>query len=153
MRRSRFHFFLIAGLAAPAVPAELPDISGMEGGPYSETPFFRLSSSKPVSYLWWYDRVASATRPSSCRHIPSCSRFGAQAVQTHGWCYGSILAVDRLIRENDDVKLSLRVRSGSRLVIPDPIEHNTFWWRSNHESHKNPFYRHLVHAGWTGRLR
>lgn len=43
-------------------------------------------------------QVVFASRPSPCRHIPSCSVYGREAVQTHGGIRGSWLILRRLGR-------------------------------------------------------
>jgi putative membrane protein insertion efficiency factor len=37
-------------------------------------------------------------RLAGCRFEPSCSRYGLEAVQTHGACVGSWLALRRILR-------------------------------------------------------
>jgi putative membrane protein insertion efficiency factor len=39
-----------------------------------------------------------AGRPSPCRHIPSCSSYAIEAIETHGAARGSWLALRRLGR-------------------------------------------------------
>lgn len=41
---------------------------------------------------------AAAGRPSPCRHVPSCSTYAVEALETHGALRGSWLAVRRLSR-------------------------------------------------------
>lgn len=36
----------------------------------------------------------------SCRHIPTCSNYAIEAIETHGVIKGSILAIKRIIRCN-----------------------------------------------------
>ena len=35
-----------------------------------------------------------------CRHIPSCSNYGIEAIRKHGCCYGSYLTIKRILRCN-----------------------------------------------------
>ena len=44
-----------------------------------------------------YQRV-TAGRPSPCRHVPSCSTFAVEALETHGAVRGGWFAVRRLGR-------------------------------------------------------
>ncbi len=37
---------------------------------------------------------------NSCRHIPTCSNYGIEAIITHGSLKGSILTIKRIIRCN-----------------------------------------------------
>ncbi len=43
-------------------------------------------------------QYVSAGRPSPCRHVPSCSTYAIEAVETHGAFKGTGLAVRRLGR-------------------------------------------------------
>jgi len=60
--------------------------SGIQGGAYLLIRFFQV--------------VISPQDGPNCRHIPTCSVYGKDAVLTHGALVGSILAGDRLIRCN-----------------------------------------------------
>jgi uncharacterized protein len=40
----------------------------------------------------------SSTRPPRCRYEPSCSRYAAEALETHGFVKGSWLAIRRVGR-------------------------------------------------------
>lgn len=35
-----------------------------------------------------------------CRHIPSCSNYGIEAIKIHGAFYGSYLTIKRILRCN-----------------------------------------------------
>lgn len=37
---------------------------------------------------------------TSCRHIPSCSNYAIEALETHGLIKGSLLSVKRILRCN-----------------------------------------------------
>lgn len=105
-------------------------------------------------YLWWYPRLAAATRPSGCIHHPSCTRYASRAVESHGWARGVLLALDRLYREPGDLQHAHRVRTPQGTRVYDPIEHNTFWWTQHaRDSSVSPYRDHLLFGGWTGRLR
>ena len=47
-----------------------------------------------------YKGLVSPLLPASCRFVPSCSEYAAQAVAEHGVLHGSILAAWRLLRCN-----------------------------------------------------
>jgi uncharacterized protein len=47
-----------------------------------------------------YQRLVSPLFPASCRYIPSCSEYAAQALRRHGVLRGSWLAVRRVLRCN-----------------------------------------------------
>ena len=47
----------------------------------------------------WYQN-ATASRPSPCRHVPSCSTYAMEAVEVHGPLKGIWLGGKRILRCN-----------------------------------------------------
>ncbi len=47
-----------------------------------------------------YQRLVSPLLPASCRYVPSCSEYIAQALARHGLVRGARLSVARLLRCN-----------------------------------------------------
>jgi putative membrane protein insertion efficiency factor len=47
-----------------------------------------------------YQRLISPLLPPSCRFEPSCSQYGYEAFQTHGFFRGSYLTIRRVLRCN-----------------------------------------------------
>jgi len=47
-----------------------------------------------------YQRLVSPLIPASCRYVPSCSEYAAQALTRHGLVRGIWLSVARLLRCN-----------------------------------------------------
>lgn len=45
-----------------------------------------------------YKRLVSPALPASCRFVPSCSEYAAEAVVLHGFLRGGFLALWRLLR-------------------------------------------------------
>ena len=45
-----------------------------------------------------YQLVLSPLLPPSCRYLPSCSEYAAEAIAVHGAAFGSWLALRRLLR-------------------------------------------------------
>jgi putative membrane protein insertion efficiency factor len=45
-----------------------------------------------------YQRWLSHRLPTTCRHTPTCSRYGAEAIRRYGLTTGSRLTVDRISR-------------------------------------------------------
>jgi uncharacterized protein len=45
-----------------------------------------------------YQLLLSPLLPPSCRYLPSCSNYAAEAIATHGALRGSWLALARLLR-------------------------------------------------------
>lgn len=39
-----------------------------------------------------------------CRHIPTCSNYAIEAIETHGSIYGTSLAIKRILRCNPFTK-------------------------------------------------
>ena len=47
-----------------------------------------------------YQRLVSPLFPTSCRYVPSCSEYAAQALTRHGLVRGAGLSLARLLRCN-----------------------------------------------------
>ena len=47
-----------------------------------------------------YKGLVSPALPVSCRYVPSCSEYAAEALVRHGILYGGMLAVWRVLRCN-----------------------------------------------------
>ena len=47
-----------------------------------------------------YQKLVSPLIPASCRYVPSCSEYAAQALTRHGLVRGVWLSVARLLRCN-----------------------------------------------------
>jgi putative membrane protein insertion efficiency factor len=50
--------------------------------------------------LWLYKGIISPFLPPSCRYVPSCSEYTAEAVAKYGLLHGSALGLWRLFRCN-----------------------------------------------------
>jgi uncharacterized protein len=51
-----------------------------------------------------YKAVVSPFLPISCRYVPSCSEYAAEAVACHGFIHGMVLGLWRLLRCNPFVR-------------------------------------------------
>jgi uncharacterized protein len=51
-----------------------------------------------LALIGFYRTVISPALPPSCRYIPSCSAYAAEAIQIHGAGRGSWLAFRRVLR-------------------------------------------------------
>ncbi len=50
--------------------------------------------------LKMYKSLISPLLPASCRYVPTCSEYAAEAVAVHGFFHGAALAIWRLLRCN-----------------------------------------------------
>ncbi len=57
-----------------------------------------------AAWLKCYKGLISPALPVSCRYVPSCSEYAAEAVVRHGVLYGGVLAVLRVLRCNPFVR-------------------------------------------------
>jgi len=56
--------------------------------------------SVAATFLRLYKALVSPLLPVSCRYVPSCSEYAAEAVACRGVFHGSVLAFWRLLRCN-----------------------------------------------------
>lgn len=53
-----------------------------------------------IAGIRFYQRYISPMKRAKCLYIPTCSQYGLEAIQKHGVCKGSILAIWRILRCN-----------------------------------------------------
>ncbi|MCL2095941.1 MAG: membrane protein insertion efficiency factor YidD [Oscillospiraceae bacterium] len=53
-----------------------------------------------VKLIVFYQKFISPVKPPSCRFYPSCSEYARQAFLRHGFLFGLILSVYRILRCN-----------------------------------------------------
>ncbi|PIQ20930.1 MAG: membrane protein insertion efficiency factor YidD [Cytophagales bacterium CG18_big_fil_WC_8_21_14_2_50_42_9] len=51
-----------------------------------------------LAFIWLYQRLISPLTPASCRFVPTCSHYAAEAVTKYGVLKGGRLALKRLVR-------------------------------------------------------
>ncbi len=51
-----------------------------------------------IALITLYRRVISPFLPPACRFLPSCSEYGATAVERHGVARGLLMTLHRLLR-------------------------------------------------------
>jgi uncharacterized protein len=56
--------------------------------------------SLAAAALKLYKGLISPLLPASCRYVPTCSEYAAEAVACHGFLHGTALALWRLLRCN-----------------------------------------------------
>lgn len=66
-----------------------------------------------------------------CPMYPTCSSYGMQAVERHGFIVGSIMTADRLIHESDEMTCAPMVEVVGSVRHLDTLDNNDFWWYSN----------------------
>lgn len=60
----------------------------------------RASRAAALAIIGTYRRFVSPFLPPACRFFPSCSEYGAAAIERHGLLRGLLLAAARLLRCN-----------------------------------------------------
>lgn len=53
-----------------------------------------------IKLIRLYQKYLSPLKRTSCPYIPSCSRYGLEAIEKYGAFKGSILAIWRILRCN-----------------------------------------------------
>jgi putative membrane protein insertion efficiency factor len=51
-----------------------------------------------LKFIRFYQRTISPTKPPACRFLPTCSHYGYEAIQRHGFIKGGWLTLWRLAR-------------------------------------------------------
>ena len=71
----------------------------------------------------------SAVDGDRCPSVPTCSSYGVQAFEKHGFFIGWMMTVDRLMHEGkEEQAVSPLVFSDGKWKIYDPVKNNDFWW-------------------------
>ncbi len=61
-------------------------------------PVGRVAVAVLLGGVWVYQRLISPLTPASCRFVPTCSAYAAEAIMRHGPVRGSRLALARIAR-------------------------------------------------------
>ena len=98
-----FVFFLFMGEICLGTRDFAYGASPGEWGPWNK-PYkgqVRPSSRSPIYQRLYhsYQRHISNDNGAACPFYPTCSAYALQALQRHGFFYGSLLAIDRLFSE------------------------------------------------------
>ncbi|RAL20527.1 hypothetical protein DL240_16960 [Lujinxingia litoralis] len=78
----------------------------------------------------FYARHLTAVDGPRCEHRPTCSRYAYEAVQKHGFMFGTWLAIDRLTRSNRSSvlrRLPIEKIEEGKVYYRDPIDDNDFF--------------------------
>ncbi len=74
-----------------------------------------------------YRSFFSALDGRDCPSWPVCSAYAAQAMQHYGVGLGSMLMLDRLIHEHDDLRSAPHILIAGEARVYDPLHKNTHW--------------------------
>lgn len=72
----------------------------MHDGSHKQSPVLNGAQGGAFFLIRFFQIVISPQDGPNCRHIPTCSAYGKQAVMKHGAFLGSVMAGDRLLRCN-----------------------------------------------------
>ena len=80
------------------------------------------------TFLRFFIKYISPVDGDRCPSYPTCSQYGLEAVRKHGALIGTVMTIDRLIHEADEVYRAPLVRVYDTYRYYDPVENNDFWW-------------------------
>jgi hypothetical protein len=90
------------------------------------------SLSVPGRLLWYgvkgFSKTISAVDGDRCRMMPTCSDYSMRAIERHGFIFGILLTVDRLLHEMDEMEQAPVVMVQGEARFLDPVSANDFWW-------------------------
>ena len=67
-----------------------------------------IELKKPlIKAIRWYQNNVSVNTPPNCKHFPTCSNYAIEALEVHGWFFGTLLAIKRILKCNPCVKSSV----------------------------------------------
>ncbi|MBF0497664.1 MAG: membrane protein insertion efficiency factor YidD [Deltaproteobacteria bacterium] len=93
-----------------------------------------------------FREYASPLGYTHCPMYPSCTHFGEEALKIHGARWGSLLTIDRLIRESQDMRDRPEIKVDGQYRAFDPLRESDFWLRD-----RPPRPLPMVpHAFWEG---
>ncbi len=87
------------------------------GGPFRKTPGRLLG----MGFIRLYQLTLSSLIGNSCRHLPTCSEYGYEAIARHGFWSGGWMTLFRVARCGPGGS------SGSD-PVPEALEPTTRWW-------------------------
>lgn len=111
---------------------ETPEASPVAGWDGDETDEDRRQNLTGLFDLgfWFYANGLTEIDGARCEHRPTCSVYAYRAVGKHGFVIGTMLAVDRLMRdERSSVLRQLPTHSihEGMMLFDDPVEENDFF--------------------------
>lgn len=108
----------------PDVPEGALDAPNRLGGRLIETPLYLAS-------LFYRHYLTKVDGPR-CQHLPTCSRFAAQAVSRYG-LFGIPIGLDRIIQDSHTSAFRIlpEVDVGGTRRFWDPVDNYIFWQPNN----------------------
>lgn len=108
----------------PDVPENALVAPNRLGGRLSETPLYLASL--------FYRHFLTKVDGPRCQHLPTCSRFAAQAVSRYG-VWGIPIGLDRMIQDPHSSALRIlpEVDIGETRRFWDPVDNYIFWKKEN----------------------
>jgi putative component of membrane protein insertase Oxa1/YidC/SpoIIIJ protein YidD len=91
-----------------------------------------LSSPNTIAMglIRFFQKHISKVDGDRCQMYPSCSQYGYESFERHGFFLGFIMTADRLMRDNFEAfKYYPIYHNNGILRYYDPISANDFWWR------------------------
>ncbi|BCR04383.1 hypothetical protein DESUT3_14520 [Desulfuromonas versatilis] len=82
----------------------------------------------------FFQKFISPVDGPRCPMYPTCSAYALQALDKHGPLVGTLLTVDRLLREGDPREHRHPVQTGAKTRFRDPLSNNDFWFAGPGES-------------------
>jgi len=91
-----------------------------------------LPTTTPGSWpLRFYQHVLGHLDGRNCSSYPVCSAYASQALTKHGMVMGSMLIIDRLIHEADDLQRGPWIVADGKTRLYDPLARNDFWLKGD----------------------
>ncbi len=87
------------------------------GGPFRKTPGRLLG----MGFIRLYQLTLSSLIGNSCRHLPTCSEYGYEAIARHGFWSGGWMTLFRVARCGPG-------GSSGFDPVPEALEPTTRWW-------------------------
>ena len=75
-----------------------------------------------------FQKYISPVDGDRCPCYPTCSQYGVEAIRKHGALVGTVMTIDRLIHESDEIRRVPVIRIYGSYRYYDPVENNDFWW-------------------------
>ncbi len=92
-----------------------------ESCPYCESELARLPAQGGRALIWLYRHSLSGLVGAHCRHVPTCSAYGDEAIARYGLWAGGWMTLARLLRCNPFGTSGLD-------LVPDQLSPRARWY-------------------------